>query len=124
MHRAVQSRIQNLAMNNFSSASLLASTRTYRPKPMARVTVRMYATVREASGTSSSEIEASDLLELLHRLGSNYGSELAHILDSWNTDGEGIVVLINGRNVGPRGLRNTKLVDGDEVAIFPPVSGG
>lgn len=91
---------------------------------MARVTVRMYATVREASGASSLELEASDLLSLLRALGSKYGAELARILESWNSDGDGIVVLINGKNIGSKGPRNVKFFEGDEVAIFPPVSGG
>lgn len=106
------------------AVSLIAPALTYRSKTMARLLVRMYATVREASGVSSIEIDASDLDELMQRLGRRFGHELSRILESWSSDGDGIVILVNGRNIGPGRSRNARLVDGDEVAIFPPVSGG
>jgi len=111
-------------MNNSSSASLITATRTYRPDVMARVLVWMYATVREASGVASCEVDASDLQELMQNLKQRYGGELARILDTWTSEGDGIVVLVNGRNTNPGGFRNLRFNDGDEISIFPPVSGG
>jgi len=91
---------------------------------MATVRVKMFATVREASGASSCELEASDLEDLFVRLETKYGSKLGGILGSARADRERLVVLVNGRNVGKKGLASITLSDGDEVAIFPPVSGG
>jgi len=91
---------------------------------MAKITVRMFATVREASGASSCELEASDLGDLFSRLITMYGPRLGKMLDSVRTDQERLVVLVNGNNAVRKSLMATKLSNGDEVAIFPPVSGG
>jgi len=84
----------------------------------------MFATVREASGASSAHLEASDMSELLSLLGMMYGEKLSSLLERAKKDPEGLVILLNGKNLGRTGLVSQRLVDGDEVAIFPPVSGG
>lgn len=91
---------------------------------MARITVRMFATLREASGAAEAEVDAEDLPELLKRLGQQFGRPLASMLEHHAGDSEVLVVLVNGRNVIRRDFRKAKLKDGDEVSIFPPVSGG
>ena len=91
---------------------------------MAKVSVRMFATVREASGASSVCVEASSMTELFSRLGRMYGTEFSMLLDRTKKDPEGLVILLNGRNLDRRRLLSQGLIDGDEVAIFPPVSGG
>jgi molybdopterin synthase sulfur carrier subunit len=91
---------------------------------MAKVTVRMFATFREASGSSEVVLEARDLDSLLSVLRGRFGREFSDLLDTARSDPELIVVLLNGRSVGPIGRDRTKLRNGDEVAIFPPVSGG
>lgn len=77
----------------------------------------MYATFREAAGTGSLSMDAGDLDDLLSGLRERFGPVFAEVLET--TDG--MVVLLNGRNARREG---TVLGDGDEVAIFPPVSGG
>jgi molybdopterin synthase sulfur carrier subunit len=91
---------------------------------MATVTVRMYATVRDAAGMSEVNLEASDLAELLERLSEGSGSILAEFLESHDRTEGGIVILLNGKNVTTSDLASLPLAEGDEVAIFPPVSGG
>ena len=87
---------------------------------MAKVKVRMYATVREVAGIPETAVDAPDLEALMGRLTEMFGSEFSHLL----AGGEGVVILVNGRNIksGPR--RDLRLKEGDEVSIFPPVSGG
>ena len=91
---------------------------------MARVTVRMFSALREAAGDSSVWLEADDIAQLLSRLKSKYGSPISGLVDLYLSDPDSLVILINGRNSGPSKTLHIKLSDGDEVALFPPVSGG
>jgi len=91
---------------------------------MARVSVKMFATVREAAGTPSARLEAQDIEDLLEKLGKCFGHKLSRLLDESDSDPERLVMLLNGRNIARSRPNPVKLTDGDEVAIFPPVSGG
>lgn len=83
---------------------------------MAKITVRLYATFREAAGESMVSLEADNLDGLLEQLRES-SPELAKAIAMTS----GLVILVNGRNVREEGK---PLSDGDEVAVFPPVSGG
>jgi len=89
---------------------------------MAIVKVRMYATVRECSGTSEMDIDADSIGDLLRKLSSRFGASFSALVSSRRAD-EGIVILHNGRNIGAT-KPDVALSQGDEVCIFPPVSGG
>jgi len=91
---------------------------------MARIVVRMFATVREAAGVPSAVVDASDLDELFMKLGDSFGTGLSELLRDAKSDPERLVVLLNGKNIGLSRTRRARLSDGDEIAIFPPVSGG
>lgn len=88
---------------------------------MTKVKVRMYATVRELAGTSELEVEADTLGELMRVLSLRFGSKFSKLVEAGNAD-DGIVILVNGQNVTFR--PDMMLGHGDEVCIFPPVSGG
>jgi molybdopterin synthase sulfur carrier subunit len=89
---------------------------------MARVRVRMFATFREVAGCAETAEEAGDVSGLLDSLARRYGPEFERLVSG--RAAEGFVVLVNGRNVGgPDGLK-APLADGDEVSLFPPISGG
>lgn len=89
---------------------------------MALVRVRFFATFREASGCPETSAEAADVSGLLDQLSARYGEPFRGLLRDPGKDS--FVILVNGRNMGQvRGLV-TPLNDGDEVSLFPPVSGG
>jgi len=91
---------------------------------MAKVTVRMFATVREAAGTDTVNLEAESVAEALERVSQRFGRSVKRLLDGLASDPESIVVLINGKNPGHSRALAQRLSDGDEIALFPPVSGG
>lgn len=75
---------------------------------MARVTVRLFAGLRELAGKSSLELD-----------------DVARVADVWprlELGGEppGLLYAVNREYVA----REQELADGDEVALIPPVSGG
>lgn len=89
---------------------------------MPTVKVRMYATVRESAGKPEAEVDAVDLEGLLRRLAELFGQRFSKLLSG--AGDEGLVILVNGRNVKPGSRKNVRFCEGDEVSIFPPVSGG
>lgn len=91
---------------------------------MARVAVKMFASVREDAGRSECDVDASDLGAVFDSLRATLGSSIARALDRRDSDPDSLVVLVNGRNIGRTAPSSVTLRDGDEVAIFPPVSGG
>ncbi len=91
---------------------------------MVRVSVKMYATVREASGMDEVQVDASNLAELLEALVSLAEPGLRELLTTGAPRSDVLVVLLNGRNVTPIDPSSVELSEGDEVAIFPPVFGG
>jgi len=91
---------------------------------MVLVSVKMYATVREASGMDEVQVDASNLAELLDALVSLAGPSLGRLLGTGAPRSDVLVVLLNGRNITLMDPSSVELSEGDDVAIFPPVSGG
>ena len=82
------------------------------------VTLRLFAAAREAAGRSHDEFGASDASTvgaLLAAAENRYGSTFAGVLARSR-------VWVNGDEAADG--RATRLADGDEVAVLPPVSGG
>jgi molybdopterin synthase sulfur carrier subunit len=95
-----------------------------------KVTVKSFLTLRQVMGDQAEfEMEIDDITigELLDRLCDRFGEGLvAQIFDrDTNAVSHLLRVLVNGRHYTtlPDQL-NTRLEDGDEVALFPPVAGG
>lgn len=91
---------------------------------MSKVTVRLFATIREAAGRSEIEIEADSVGEVLSVLKTTFGRRMRAVLEQAEKDPDRIVILVNGVNVSSRSDVGAGLRDGDDVSIFPPVSGG
>ncbi|RMF91454.1 MAG: molybdopterin converting factor subunit 1 [Methanobacteriota archaeon] len=84
---------------------------------MTMVTVRFFAGFRERTGTDRVEIPFEDgmtLTELMKRL----GKEFPELKKAWK-DGVATVAVNHEVMDGDYPVK-----EGDEVAIFPPVSGG
>ena len=82
------------------------------------VTLLLFASAREAAGRGVDEYDlaaAPSVGALLDAATSKYGSTFEAVLATAR-------VWVNGDE--PADGRATRLVDGDEVAVLPPVSGG
>ena len=83
------------------------------------ITILYFARLREALGTASEQIalpagvrDLESLRELLRSRGSAWAEELA--------DGRPVRAAVNQ----DMALGDTRIADGDEIAFFPPVTGG
>ena len=80
---------------------------------MARVTLRLFASARIAAGTGREQLEGATVGDVLGSARQRFGAGFAEVL-------AGSRVWRNGEPAGDA----DPLVDGDEVAVLPPVSGG
>lgn len=73
------------------------------------------------------EVEKNTLIGLLEKCSIQFGENFTTMVFDSETNGVSvhIAVLVNGRHYShlPDGL-DTELMEGDEVAIFPPIVGG
>jgi MoaD family protein len=95
-----------------------------------KITINGFLTLREVMGDQSAfelEIGNMTLMELLHELSNRFGERYTQMV--FDKAGKGlnqhIRILINGRHYShmPQKL-NTRLQEGDVVALFPPLAGG
>lgn len=90
---------------------------------MPKIKVRLFANLREYTGTKELELEAGTVKESLEKLCKRFPG-----LENMIFKGEGIRsymnVFLNGRNISELNGLGTALDPDDEIAIFPPVSGG
>ena len=77
-----------------------------------RVTVRLFAGLRERAGAGELPVELPD--------GARAGDVWAVVAPRVGERPEGLLLAVNRRYAGDE----TALADGDEVALIPPVSGG
>jgi sulfur-carrier protein len=75
--------------------------------------LRLFASVREAAGTGRAAVEGSTVAEVLDQARTTFGPDFARLVD-------GSRVWLNGETAeGPE-----PVVESDEIAVLPPVSGG
>jgi len=75
--------------------------------------LRLFASARDAAGTSRDHIAGATVAEVLEVASARYGERFAAVLAKSR-------VWVNGEPADP----STSVVEGDEVAVLPPVSGG
>jgi len=93
-----------------------------------KVTVRFFTTLREITGKKEEQIEfskATTVGALLKQLPKKHGKEFNdYVCDELGSVRGHLHFLVNGQSITAlHGLR-TKLKEGDQVAILPPVGGG
>jgi len=93
---------------------------------MANVNVKFYgALVEAAKHQKSTQVNASNVRELLNNLAENYGDSFKQkVLDSKGGPQAFVNIFINNTDI--RHLKNaeTPLNEGDEILILPAVAGG
>jgi molybdopterin synthase sulfur carrier subunit len=89
-----------------------------------KIKVSFHATIREAAGVPGTDVEADDVSSLLLALRDKFGERLYKLIAKDGKLRDDVVVLVNGQNIGHSGGIEAKMTPDDEVAIFPPVSGG
>lgn len=77
--------------------------------------IRLFAAAREAAGRANDEVTAPTVEDALTRLRERYGDAFTAVLATSR-------VWVNGDEPAEGG--DTRLHDGDELAVLPPVSGG
>jgi len=95
------------------------------------VSVRFFASLRELVGKKAESLEFQDSEEatvekVLKRLSEIYGKDFVEYMFDRRT-GEiqsYLLLLVNGRSITVLGGLETRLTDGDVLAILPPVGGG
>jgi molybdopterin synthase sulfur carrier subunit len=90
------------------------------------VKVRFFARFRELLGTDIlAEPESGTVLATLVRNIAEKNKEgYAAIFDDHGNFREFVIVMRNGKRVETGDAGKTVIADGDEIAVFPPVSGG
>ncbi|MGA0239038.1 MAG: MoaD/ThiS family protein [Acidimicrobiales bacterium] len=80
---------------------------------MADVSLRLFASAREAAGTGKAVMTGNTVGDVLDAAVAAYGDHFGHLLPTCNV----------WRN-GEPAERSDRVIDGDEIAVLPPVSGG
>jgi len=92
-----------------------------------RVKVKFFALLREVAGTKEVEEdveEGTTVRGLLERLSSKLPSKFKELVFEGQEVSKNVIILVNRRGIRELEGLETKLKEGDEVALLPPVSGG
>jgi len=90
---------------------------------MPKIKIKLFANIREFTGTKELEVDSGTVSDVLKKLDEKFSG-----FEKMIFDGEKIKpyvnVFLNGKNVLDLDGLETELRTNDEIAIFPPVSGG
>jgi len=93
-----------------------------------KITVKFFTSLREITGKKEDEIQSSSVVtveELLTQLSKKYGKQFTeYVYDEKGKVRTHIQILVNGRGIIALQGLETKLKEGDNLAILPPVGGG
>jgi molybdopterin synthase sulfur carrier subunit len=88
-----------------------------------KIKVRLFANFREFTKTGELEIEGNTIRDVLEKICSKYPG-LENIIFEGGNLIPYVNIFLNGENAIGSGRLDSSLKHGDEIAIFPPVSGG
>jgi len=92
---------------------------------MANVEIITFTKIKEIIGKKKFYFETNSIEELLESFFEKYGDVLKEeILDSNGNLKKHYRILVNGRNINILDGFQTKLNDGDMVALIPAIAGG
>ena len=90
---------------------------------MPKIRVKFFANFREFTGARELEMNGDTIGEVLQNLCMKYPGFEKMMFEGENLRPY-INIFLNGRNVQDHSGLKTMLHAGDEIALFPPVSGG
>jgi MoaD family protein len=93
-----------------------------------KVEVKFFTSLREITGKKVDEIQLQNVItveELLTLLSDKYGKKFnEYVYDKKGKVHGFLSFLVNGKNINVLQGFDTKLKQGDTIAILPPVGGG
>ena len=91
-----------------------------------KIRVRFFARFRELLGTDIVAEPASGtvLAALVREIAGKSPDGYDAIFDENGSFREFVILMRNGKRVEAADAEKTPITDGDEIAVFPPVSGG
>lgn len=90
---------------------------------MPKIRVKLFANLREFTGTKELVMNGMTVGEILHNLCSKFPGFEKMIFDGKEIKPY-MNVFLNGKNILDHGGLEIMLNTDDEIALFPPVSGG
>ena len=90
---------------------------------MPKIRVKLFANFREYAKTKELELEGETVREILDSLCNRFAGFDKLIYENGSVRSH-INIFINGNNIHESGGLEQELHTDDELAIFPPVSGG
>jgi MoaD family protein len=93
---------------------------------MGKVNVKFFgAAIEAANRQTGTEVDATNVRELLNRLSDNFGESFKRkILDPKGAPQSFVNIYVNSKDIRHLEDLETPLRDGDEVLILPSVAGG
>uniref|UniRef100_A0A7C4Y0R8 MoaD/ThiS family protein n=1 Tax=Caldisericum exile TaxID=693075 RepID=A0A7C4Y0R8_9BACT len=91
---------------------------------MAKVKIKMYATIREKFKEGEVAVVADTVIEAIRKLVEMHPELKEEVLDENFNLKNDYIYLLNGRNIEFLKKGETPIEDGDKISIFPPVAGG
>ena len=91
-----------------------------------KVRVRFFARFRELLGTDivAEPVPGASFAALVREVARKSPEGTTAIFDEHGAFREFVILMRNGKRVEAADAEKTCVADGDEIAVFPPVSGG
>ena len=89
--------------------------------------VKLFANLAETAGTRELEVpidEETTVASVLERVFETTPALRSDVLDEANRPHDHISILVNGRSLSATEALDESVAPEDELALFPPVSGG